>query len=94
MVVEIEHSSPSRATATIEIQDEERRLVARLDDFECVIDASLNQAFRRNRLSIPDLCRLELSNAGPFTRGTQERDRHRGHRRAIPRQRDALRILG
>jgi hypothetical protein len=51
VLVEIEQSSPSRATAAIEILDEERRLVARLDNFECVIDASLNQAFRRNRLS-------------------------------------------
>jgi len=25
--------------------------VARIESYECVIDASLNQAFRRNRLS-------------------------------------------
>jgi hypothetical protein len=49
--VAIEQSSRSRAMATIEILDEERRLIARLEKFECVIDASLNQAFRRNRLS-------------------------------------------
>jgi acyl transferase domain-containing protein/NAD(P)-dependent dehydrogenase (short-subunit alcohol dehydrogenase family) len=51
VLIEIEQSSPARATAAIEILDEERRLVARLDNFECVIDASLNQAFRRNQLS-------------------------------------------
>jgi len=26
-------------------------LVARIESYECVIDASLNQAFRRNRLA-------------------------------------------
>ncbi len=51
VVVEIEQSSGSRATAAIEVLDEDRRLIARLDNFECVVDASLNQAFRRNRLS-------------------------------------------
>jgi NAD(P)-dependent dehydrogenase (short-subunit alcohol dehydrogenase family)/acyl carrier protein len=51
VLVEIERSSGARATAAIEILDEERRLIARLDGFECVIDASLNQAFRRNQLS-------------------------------------------
>jgi hypothetical protein len=50
-VVVIEQSSAARATATIEILDEERRLVARLESFECVIDASLNKAFRRNQLA-------------------------------------------
>jgi acyl transferase domain-containing protein/NAD(P)-dependent dehydrogenase (short-subunit alcohol dehydrogenase family) len=50
VVVEIEHSGPARATAAIEVLDEDRRLIARLDNFECVIDASLNQAFRRNQL--------------------------------------------
>ena len=41
---------PARATAAIELLDEARRLIARLDHFECVIDASLNLAFRRNQL--------------------------------------------
>jgi hypothetical protein len=51
VIVSVEQSSPARATASIEILDEERRLLARLDGFECVIDASLNKAFRRNQLS-------------------------------------------
>jgi malonyl CoA-acyl carrier protein transacylase/NAD(P)-dependent dehydrogenase (short-subunit alcohol dehydrogenase family) len=50
-VVEIDQSTAARALATIEIIDQARRLIARLDNFECVIDASLNQAFQRNRLS-------------------------------------------
>ena len=41
----------ARAVTNIELLDQEGRLIARLDSFECVIDASLNQAFRRNRLS-------------------------------------------
>ena len=51
VLVLIEQSSPARATASIEILDEECRLIARLESFECVIDASLNKAFRRNQLS-------------------------------------------
>jgi acyl transferase domain-containing protein/NAD(P)-dependent dehydrogenase (short-subunit alcohol dehydrogenase family)/acyl carrier protein len=50
VVVAIRDSSGSRAVADIEILDERGRLVARLDGFECVVDSSLNQAFRRNRL--------------------------------------------
>ncbi len=51
VVVEINQSSTARAVAAIELFDQGGRLIARLDSFECVIDASLNQAFRRNRLS-------------------------------------------
>jgi acyl transferase domain-containing protein len=50
VMVEIRQSSSSRAVADIEILDDSSRPVARLDGFECVVDASLNQAFRRNRL--------------------------------------------
>jgi acyl transferase domain-containing protein/NAD(P)-dependent dehydrogenase (short-subunit alcohol dehydrogenase family)/acyl carrier protein len=50
-IVEIGQSGAARAVANIELVDQSGRLVARLDNFECVIDASLNQAFRRNRLS-------------------------------------------
>jgi acyl carrier protein/NAD(P)-dependent dehydrogenase (short-subunit alcohol dehydrogenase family) len=39
-----------RALADIEFLDLDGQLVARIEDYECVIDASLNQAFRRNRL--------------------------------------------
>jgi acyl transferase domain-containing protein/NAD(P)-dependent dehydrogenase (short-subunit alcohol dehydrogenase family) len=40
-----------RASADIDFADAEGKLVARIEAYECVIDASLNQAFRRNRLS-------------------------------------------
>jgi hypothetical protein len=36
--------------AEIEFRDPAGDLIARIDEFECVLDASLNQAFRRNRL--------------------------------------------
>ena len=45
-----EHSG-HRAVADIEFLDQHGNLVARIESYECVIDASLNQAFRRNRLS-------------------------------------------
>ena len=40
-----------RAVADIEFLDTQAHPVARIESYECVIDASLNQAFRRNRLS-------------------------------------------
>ena len=43
--------SDHRAVADIEFLDADGQPVARIDSYECVIDASLNQAFRRNRLS-------------------------------------------
>jgi hypothetical protein len=36
--------------AEIEFRDMAGEIVARIDEFECVLDPSLNQAFRRNRL--------------------------------------------
>ena len=40
-----------KAVATISPAEEVTAAVARIDDYECVIDASLNQAFRRNQLA-------------------------------------------
>jgi hypothetical protein len=37
--------------AAIEFRDHTGALLARIDDYECVIDASLNEAFRRNRIA-------------------------------------------
>jgi NAD(P)-dependent dehydrogenase (short-subunit alcohol dehydrogenase family) len=49
--VHIVKQSSSKATAEIEFLDPSSgELVARLDDFECVIDASLNASFQRNTL--------------------------------------------
>ena len=46
----VTESGEHRAVADIEFQDLSGALVARLEGYECVIDTSLNEAFRRNRL--------------------------------------------
>ena len=50
VVAEIRQASDTRAVADIEFLDAQGELVARLDAYECVVDSSLNQAFRRNQL--------------------------------------------
>jgi hypothetical protein len=52
VVVRISAEKESGAHADMEFLDPgSGKLVARLDDYECVIDPSLKQAFRRNRLA-------------------------------------------
>lgn len=46
----VESSTKHEAKASIEFVDLQGKLIARIDGYECVIDASLNEAFRRNRL--------------------------------------------
>jgi hypothetical protein len=46
----VTHAGASSARADIALLDANGGLVARIDDYECVIDGSLNQAFRRNQL--------------------------------------------
>jgi acyl transferase domain-containing protein/NADP-dependent 3-hydroxy acid dehydrogenase YdfG len=50
VVAEIRQSSEARAIADIELSDAEGHLIARLGSYECVVDPSLNQAFRRNTI--------------------------------------------
>ena len=47
----VRQHSGHRAVADIDFLDSHANPVARIESYECVIDASLNQAFRRNRLS-------------------------------------------
>ena len=47
VVARVVESGPHKALADIEFRDSAGALVARIDDYECVIDASLNRAFRR-----------------------------------------------
>ena len=47
----IEHSD-HRALANIEFIDQNEQLIARIDSYECVIDASLEEAFTKNKLQI------------------------------------------
>ncbi|RKZ64943.1 MAG: hypothetical protein DRQ48_12125, partial [Gammaproteobacteria bacterium] len=45
----IDHSE-HRALAMIEFTDQNDQLIARIDNYECVIDASLEEAFSKNKL--------------------------------------------
>jgi len=46
----VETTGKHEARASIEFVDMKGKLVARIDGYECVIDASLNEAFKRNHL--------------------------------------------
>lgn len=47
----VTHSGSNRALADLDFVDHQGHVIARLEDYECVMDPGLNQAFRRNRLS-------------------------------------------
>ncbi len=49
VVARVTESGPRKARADVDFLDAEGGLVARIEDYECVIDASLTTAFRRNR---------------------------------------------
>jgi acyl transferase domain-containing protein len=51
VVAAIKSASDTRVVADIEFLDGHGELAARLDDYECVVDAALNLAFRRNQLA-------------------------------------------
>jgi hypothetical protein len=50
VVARVARPGEHRAVATIDFLDADGALVARIEDYECVVDASLAPAFRRNRL--------------------------------------------
>jgi hypothetical protein len=59
IVIKVTSERDHGATADIEFLDRESgKLVARLEDYECVIDPSLQTAFRRNQLSQPGCVEL------------------------------------
>jgi acyl transferase domain-containing protein/NAD(P)-dependent dehydrogenase (short-subunit alcohol dehydrogenase family) len=49
VVARITEASPHKARADVDFLDDQGQPVARIEDYECVIDASLKAAFRRNR---------------------------------------------
>ncbi len=49
--IRIDRQGPHHAEATIEFCDDAGRLVARIEGYECVLDASLGEAFARNELA-------------------------------------------
>jgi hypothetical protein len=67
VLAEIRHASDTRTVADIEFLDEQGELVACINSYECVVDTSLNQAFRRNQFA-QALTLPPLVNAGPAER--------------------------
>jgi hypothetical protein len=51
--VSVTRSDDHLALADIDFIDESGSLVARMEGYECVIDPSLEKAFRNNRLTAP-----------------------------------------
>jgi hypothetical protein len=51
VVAAVTRESAHRALANLVFVDRSGEVIARLEDYECVIDTSLNQAFRRNQLA-------------------------------------------
>ncbi len=51
--VYIEKAGEHAATASIEFFDDQKKPLARIEGYECVIDASLNAAFKRNTMELP-----------------------------------------
>jgi len=53
VVIQVDRHSEHEAIATIEFLDSNGGLIARMQDYTCVIDPSLNEAFLRNQLPQP-----------------------------------------
>ncbi len=49
VVARVTEAGPHKARADVDFLDDRGQPVARIEDYECVIDASLKAAFRRNR---------------------------------------------
>jgi len=50
ITIQVTSSSSHEVKANIEFLDPVGKLIARIDGYECVMDASLNEAFKRNQL--------------------------------------------
>jgi acyl transferase domain-containing protein/NAD(P)-dependent dehydrogenase (short-subunit alcohol dehydrogenase family) len=53
VLAEIRQATDARAVADIELVDQRGELVAQIDSYECIVDPSLSEAFRRNQLIAP-----------------------------------------
>ena len=51
--MEVKEATEHRAIADILFLDSENKVVARMENYESVIDSGLNKAFRRNQLGQP-----------------------------------------
>jgi NAD(P)-dependent dehydrogenase (short-subunit alcohol dehydrogenase family)/acyl carrier protein len=62
IVIKVTAERNHGASADIEFLDRNSgKLIARLEDYECIIDPSLQQAFRRNQLMQPGCVELEVA---------------------------------
>jgi hypothetical protein len=62
VVIRVTGEQSHSATADMEFMDRSSgKLIARLEGYECVIDASLEQAFQRNQLVQPGRVVLEAA---------------------------------
>lgn len=50
IVAKVTHANANRAVADLEFLDADGSCIALMEDYDCVVDASLNQAFRRNEM--------------------------------------------
>ena len=50
IVIQVTRSTRHQAFADVEFIDAQGKLIARIEDYECVVDESLEKAFRSNRL--------------------------------------------
>jgi hypothetical protein len=55
----VTRSGDLSATADLEFLDADGGLIARLEGYECALDAGLIQAFRRNQLGAPETAEAE-----------------------------------
>ena len=53
VAIRITRDNGTFARADIDYLDSDGILIAQLQDYECVMDPGLNQAFRRNQLAVP-----------------------------------------
>lgn len=62
IIIKITSERSHGASADIEFLDRSSgKLIARLEDYECIIDPSLQKAFRRNQLAQPGCAELEVA---------------------------------
>jgi hypothetical protein len=51
VVIRVKRDNGNFARADIEFRDTDGQVIATMEDYECVIDRQLDQAFRRNQLA-------------------------------------------
>ena len=55
IIINVTEHSEHKALANIEFIDQNGQLIASIANYECVIDASLEETFAKNKLQIPSI---------------------------------------